>query len=341
MTRNASGFSVARHLITVLGDGSTVVQWGDARVQDVLTGEYRSLGRFDYGRPVTDSELEQLHMAGRVDRYNRAYVWLMELPEQDRFPELQTQERSQRRVRAFYLNTTLPEDHIDDVRIRLYSLGLSADYTVASHGGLVAIMRPDGSPFPDIKAAENAQRELVLQAYDLFKESAVAFIDTASSYEDDDPKMRTMDLTNLGAIIASQTDLTLTLGKHAVLAVADDVIREPMRELLTEMGIEALLADKANDVLALLEDSKPDLLVVDLQLADMHAWELIAKAREIAGLENLLTAVIAPPTSSEARQQAFGSTLAQVDAYLACPFSMARFRLSIWLAFKHQAGLDY
>ncbi len=340
MTRNSGGFSVSRHLISVLGDGATVVQWGDARAQDILTGEYRTLGRFDQGRPITDGELEQLRRAGRVDRYNRAFVWLFTLPEQSRFPDLRTQERSQHRVRAFYLNTTLSEDQLDDVRMRLYTLGLSADYAVTGHSGLVAIMRPDGSPFPDIKAAENAQRELVLQAYDLFKEAAVAFVDTVSAYGEDEPKMRTMDLTNLGAIIASQTDVTLTLGKHAVLAVADDSMREPIFDLLAEMGIEARLADSASEALALLEDKQPELLIVDLHLLEMHAWELIAKAHEIAGLENLLTAVIAPPTTTE-NKQALGSTLAEVDAYLTSPFSMARFRLSIWLAFRHQAGIDY
>lgn len=337
MTRHTGNFSVARHLVSVLADGAIVVQWGDARVQDVLSGEYRTLGKLDRGRPATDPELEQLRLAGRVERFNRNFVWLAALPELNRFPELHVQERSPRRLRAFYVNTTLPETRINDVRGRLHTLGLDGDYAVADHAGLVAIMRPDSSPFPDIKAAENAQRELILQAYDLFKESAVAFIDTALPYDDDDPKTRTMELTNLGSIIASQTDTTLTRGKRAVLVVADGELCHAMVALLDEMGIQSLSVPRGSEALALLEDTQPDLLIADLNLSDMHAWQLIAKAREIAGLQTLLTAVIAPPTSADSTPQAFGSTLSQVDAYLVTPFSMSRFRLSIWLAFRHQA----
>src|SRR5690606_19187235 len=134
-------------------------QWDENRVQDILTGEYRVLERDGFGHAVSDYELNQLVAAGRVEHYNRSYVWLYALPEPNRFQtELKTQERIADRVRAYYLNTTQPASQLEVIAQRLEELGLSEAYSAQIQGGLVAVAGRDGTPFLYFSEVEEVQR---------------------------------------------------------------------------------------------------------------------------------------------------------------------------------------
>ncbi len=207
MNRIYNGAAIPRYQIFVLGDGNFVVQWSEHTVQDLMSGTYRPYTQHDFGHLIHDFELERLKTAGVIEHYNRTYVWVYALPENNRFGMLRTQERSMSRVRSYYLNTTLPVERFDEVLTQLQSLGLIDQYWATEHDGVVAIFNKDEQPFAQLKDAEAVQRLLSGAAPDLFKDTAVAFIEMSRA----DVALKTpeMDHLNLDEIIAAQTDMTL------------------------------------------------------------------------------------------------------------------------------------
>jgi hypothetical protein len=79
-----SGIVVPRESVFVLKNGRTVVDWGDGRVQDILTGEFLPFEERDYGGALTDSELDVWRKNGRVESYDPRMVHLRPLPEPPR-----------------------------------------------------------------------------------------------------------------------------------------------------------------------------------------------------------------------------------------------------------------
>jgi hypothetical protein len=75
---------VPRGWVFVLKTGDVVIDWGDGRVQDILTGEFRSLSPHDPGETVSDADLEALKNSGRVQGYDVRMVYLRPLPEPPR-----------------------------------------------------------------------------------------------------------------------------------------------------------------------------------------------------------------------------------------------------------------
>ncbi len=333
MNRILSGSAISRHHVFILADGAFVVQWGETHVQDLLSGRYRSYEQNDFGHAITDYELNQLKAAGRVEHYNRNYIWLYALPEQGRFGELKTQERSHQRVRSYYLNTTLPKSQFEDVQSCLNANGLE-DFLARVRGDLVIVLGKNGAAFPQLTDAEIAQKQLLGKAPDLFRDTAVAFVEATSTTSAlSRPGERSAEGGDLASLIASQTDTSVTDGKMVVLAGGNDDERIAIRDLFQKMRLVVKEASTANDTLYLLEDYHPDMLVMDLQLPDMHGWAMLGKVKEIDTLRQLTTVVIADHTSAS-NEQTFALTVAKVNVYLVKPVSMARLRQNVWTAFK-------
>jgi hypothetical protein len=80
----SGGIPVSRSLVFVLSSGEPVLDWGDGRVQDILTGEFIEFDESRYGRPISDGDLEALKNNGRVEDYNARTVHLRPLPEPPR-----------------------------------------------------------------------------------------------------------------------------------------------------------------------------------------------------------------------------------------------------------------
>jgi hypothetical protein len=79
-----AGIPVLKEYLYVLRDGAMVVDWGDGNVQDLMTGEFIRLKDSDFGRRMTDRELDLLKARGRVAGYDARTVYLMPLPEGSR-----------------------------------------------------------------------------------------------------------------------------------------------------------------------------------------------------------------------------------------------------------------
>ncbi|HEX2909115.1 MAG TPA: response regulator [Phototrophicaceae bacterium] len=333
-----SGSPVPRQYVFIMTDGAFVVQWDEARVQDLLTGRYRPFSRDHFGHPITDYELSQLKAAGRVEHYNRSYVWLYALPEGKRFDvELKTIQRMRDRVRTYYLNTTLPKSQLGNIEALLVALGLDQELSARERSHLVAILAKDGAPFLHFSEVEGVQRQLMLRAPEIFRDSVVAFIEgNRTEFQSGLEQEQTVEPNDLETVIASQTDTTLTQGKCVVVAGSHDEDQFPIVELCQEMGMAVQATQTAGQALQLLEDLVPDLFIMDLQLTDMHGWEMLAKAREISSLRNLPVIVIADQSAAP-NQQSFALTVAKVDVYLVKPVSSAKLRQNIWMVLKQHA----
>jgi CheY-like chemotaxis protein len=338
MNKIYSGSAVSRHHVFILADGAFVVQWGETHVQDLLSGRYRTFAYNDFGHSITDYELNQLKSAGRVEHYNRNYVWLYSLPEQGRFAEVKTQERTPNRVRSYYLNTTLPKSQLESIQSLLTSLGMADDFLARVRSDLVVVLGKNGAPFPQLIDAETAQKQLVARAPDEFRDTAIAFIEVAANnHNTARPVERAAEVTDLASIIASQTDVSVTSGKRVVLVGSNEDERIAIRDMFEKMMLEVRVAATAGDTLYLLEDTHPDMLVMDLQLPDMHGWAMLGKVKEIDSLRQLTTVVIADHSSSP-NEQTFALTVARVNVYLVKPVSMAKLRQNVWMALKDKSA---
>lgn len=331
MNKIYSGAAVPRYQVFVLADGEYVVQWSENAVQDLMTGKYRSYTQHDFGHLILDFELDRLKSAGVIEHYTRSYVWIYALPESNRFGELRTQERSSNRVRTYYLNTTLPIEHFDEVLTQLQALGLIDTYWATEHDGVVAIFNKDEKPFLQLKDAEAVQRQLSAAAPELFKNTAVAFIEMSRA----DLALRAAgsDDLSLDDIIAAQTDTERLKGKKAVVLMKDDLELHTVCGMLGSLSMDASTARSAGDALQSLEEQPADVILMELQLPDMHGYELIAKVREFSVSSPTHVIVLAEANATEA-DQVFALTVAKVDGYLAKPINLPQLRLTLWTALK-------
>lgn len=306
----------------MLANGTFVVQWEESRVQDLLSGKYLEYEHTaDFGHAITDYELKQLRAAGRVEHFNRTYVWLYPLPEAGRFGQRRELGRGNR-IRAYYLSTSFGKSRIENIQSRINELKLDDPFSVRVRDNAVVILGKNGIPFRTPADAEHAQTLLGERAPDLLSDLVVAFIETSVKHRM--PMMNETDgKLSLDDIIASQTDTTKLNGKHIVVVVKEDDEREAFSKLFDEMNLDVKYASSAEKAIHLLEDHPSDLLIIDIDLPDMHGWQMLGKMREIEALRDLPIMVITSQTN-------FGMTVAKVD-YIQRPISIARLRHNIWV----------
>lgn len=79
-----TGTPISRQWIYMLQDGTPVIDWGDGKVQDMYSGDFKPFDEKDYSHPITDRELDVLKNAGRVSKYDSKDVYVNSLPEPPR-----------------------------------------------------------------------------------------------------------------------------------------------------------------------------------------------------------------------------------------------------------------
>lgn len=332
MIKIHNGSAVPRYQVFVLGDGAFVVQWTETSVQDMLSGAYREYQFQDFGHRITDAELEQLKSAGVIEDFDQAYVWIYALPEDNRFGVMRTLQQSPTHLRSYYINTTLPAEKLGELQQCIDTLELGENYCACMHEGLVAVLGKDAMPFNSLKDAENAQRKLNTQAPALFENAAIAFTENEGEFSEESSEEE--ESIDLDALIASQTDTSVTRGRHAVVACKDDAERRAIVELLASMEMTVFGVTSGTEALRLVEEEPVDLLVMDSRFDDMHGWAMLGKVREIDHADRTRVIVLA---DEGAHDQVFALTVARVDVYLHKPISMAHLRQSVWSTLKEQS----
>lgn len=76
-----AGTPLSRHWILVLKDGRTVVDWGNDRYQDLLTGEFLTCQESDISHTAQDEDLLALKKAGLVFQFDAVQTYVATLPE--------------------------------------------------------------------------------------------------------------------------------------------------------------------------------------------------------------------------------------------------------------------
>ncbi len=206
MTKTRSSSPMPRNQVFILDDGSVVVQWTEARVQDIQTGVYRNYSPKDFGRRLNDYELERLKEQGIIEEYNRSSVWLYALPEGERFQSQRILESTSNAARFYYLNTTLPEDYVDLLLEHLDRTGLSGmGAEVAVVDGVLAVTGENQTLFATLDEAEQALEFLLRDAPDWLSAVTVAFSDKPTfTQTDSDDFADEFPAIDLDALIAEQ-----------------------------------------------------------------------------------------------------------------------------------------
>jgi hypothetical protein len=77
------GIPVNRHLIVVLKDGTTAIDWGENQFLDVSGGKFIQCSERDISHPITNEELDQLKISGLVVQFDQKQVFFVRLPERN------------------------------------------------------------------------------------------------------------------------------------------------------------------------------------------------------------------------------------------------------------------
>ena len=205
-----TGSPIPRYQVFTLADGEFVVQWEPKSVQELLSGRYRAYEhQRDFGHPINDYELKQLKAAGRIEHFNRRYVWLYALPERGRFGTRVLDKAN--RVRTYYLSTTLPRSQLANIETLLQNLGLAGEFLARNRNDFVIILGRNGAPFRTVQEAEQAQKILRARAPEVFQDLTLAFIETKVKDIGTQPtNPRQTTEISLDDIIASQGDTSTT-----------------------------------------------------------------------------------------------------------------------------------
>jgi CheY-like chemotaxis protein len=230
-------------------------------------------------------------------------------------PNIVTREKSNNRVRSFYVNTLLPAAALDHVQLMLQEAELTPVCTAVMHSDMVAITGPDGALFGDSDHAEEIRLQLIRTAPEMFEQSVVAF-------------------TNIEVRDSQLVHELRPADKTLLLLVTSLEERKLIYNLCVELKITVEVAASAVEALTRLEDGAVDLLIMDLQLPDMHSWEMIGKLREVEALRQLPIILIADHAMPE--DASLTVAVANVDVYLERPLSKARLRQNIWMALHGQ-----
>jgi chemosensory pili system protein ChpA (sensor histidine kinase/response regulator) len=103
-----------------------------------------------------------------------------------------------------------------------------------------------------------------------------------------------------------------------VMVVDDSVtVRKVTSRLLERHGYEVLLAKDGMDAIAKLEDQKPDLMLLDIEMPRMDGFEVASLVRHNPNLEDLPIIMITSRTGEKHRERAFQIG---VNCYMGKPF---------------------
>ncbi|MDQ8035874.1 MAG: Hpt domain-containing protein, partial [Pedobacter sp.] len=115
------------------------------------------------------------------------------------------------------------------------------------------------------------------------------------------------------ALPAGETKRTRT-----VMVVDDSVtVRKVTSRLLERHGYDVLLAKDGMDAIAKLEDARPDLMLLDIEMPRMDGFEVASLVRHNPNLEDLPIIMITSRTGEKHRERAFQIG---VNAYMGKPF---------------------
>ena len=114
---------------------------------------------------------------------------------------------------------------------------------------------------------------------------------------------------------------------HRVLAVEDDAdTLQLMRMVLRDLPIEIVHAGTGGEAIAFLEREAPELMFLDINLPDMHGWDVLDRFKNDTHLSQ--TQVIVLTSHSDPVHRLIGM-LQPITAYLTKPVSADQLQLQV------------
>jgi two-component system response regulator AtoC len=124
--------------------------------------------------------------------------------------------------------------------------------------------------------------------------------------------------------------------KVKILVVDDEaIIRESLRDWLSDVGHQVLMAENGSQALEIIEKEKPSIVITDLVMPGMDGIELLKRAKEISpGLEGIvITAYGSIPTAIAAMKEG-------AYDYIEKPFCPEKAELLIEKLVEHQRLIE-
>jgi DNA-binding response OmpR family regulator len=181
---------------------------------------------------------------------------------------------------------------------------------------------PDAGFRPAVAAAAGAAGRTRVESSPVIVDDAMGRMTTADELTDADFGAVDRELSTMGDL-PRDPKVTPDDGKQTVLVVDDEAeIRKLVRRVLEERGYRVKEASRGHEALALLKEQRPDLVVLDAMLPEVHGFDI---AKRMKGSERygsipivMISAVYRGWRFAEDLKQSYG-----VDAYLEKPFKMS------------------
>ncbi|QPC81463.1 hypothetical protein G4Y79_17445 [Phototrophicus methaneseepsis] len=161
-----SDIQVPRDRIFVLNGQDFVVDWGEDRVESLISSRYYPVDAIKSRHKITLYELDQLVNGGYVLRYDDDYVYL----------DVNRTANAIEQQRQYYLHTRYTKPHLDEIIEWLRAANLYESYAVRTLENFVIIRGKNGLGFRSLEDVE-AARQLVLSAVPQLSQTVIAFVD--------------------------------------------------------------------------------------------------------------------------------------------------------------------
>lgn len=125
---------------------------------------------------------------------------------------------------------------------------------------------------------------------------------------------------------------TMMTARQVLLILQNPKELDLLKQLLAEMQFDVAVSVTAEQGLRYLEEHHVNLLITDLYLPDMHAWQMIAKLQEIAPSANTPVLVITDEVMPTMR--------AFAGEHITRPVSVSRLRYHLWKVLQERSPLD-
>ncbi len=197
------------------------------------------------------------------------------------------------------------------------------------------LLSPRDPLMPSIPPAAN---EAPLGAPGVVVDDAVGRISRSDDVEDSDFGDVSRELSVVAQLPEQGVDSQTALDAKTVLVVDDEAdIRKMLKRLLTTRGYRVLEADRGLLALRLVKEHRPDLIILDAMLPEVHGFEI---ARRIKGSARYGTIPIVM-VSAVYRGWRYAEDLKQscgVDAYIEKPFRIADVMAAVEAALSEQTA---